>query len=83
MRRKKSGAGIFPHRFGGKSHLSRKVYIFGDLMGGIACISNEASQFTHINIEGPLLHEIWFKMLDVYHEGFATTKYQNGWCHID
>ena len=55
----------------------------GDFKEGIACVCSANGNYTHIKPNGEFLHDKWFRLLDVYHKGYARAKDEKGWFHVD
>lgn len=55
----------------------------GDFRSGIAAVQRDDGLHTHIDRDGELLHDRWFRDLDVFHKGFARACDADGWHHID
>ena len=57
---------------------------FGFYYNRAAVIENNLAY--HIGIDGLAaydLHDKWFRLLDVYHKGYARAKDEKGWFHVD
>ncbi len=54
----------------------------GDFKDGIAVVHKDGKA-THINNHGKLVHNKWYKKLNVFHKGFAIAEDKHGWFHID
>ena len=66
------------------NRIYREKYKYtGDFKEAIACICLDNGYFTHIDRKGVYLHGKFFRLLDVYHKGFARAMDEKGWFHID
>jgi len=55
----------------------------GDFRDGIAVVQAKNGLSTHIDRHGNLIHDQWFRDLDVFHKGFARACDSDGWTHIN
>jgi hypothetical protein len=55
----------------------------GDYREGIAVVQADDGRSTHVDGRGRLVHERWFRDLDVLHKGYARARDVDGWHHVD
>ncbi len=55
----------------------------GDFRDGVSVVQSDDGRSTHIDLDGRLIHGIWFLDLDVFHKGHARARDDDGWTHID
>jgi len=55
----------------------------GDYRDDIAVVQRDDGLSTHVDGKGRLLHDVWFRDLDVYHKGYARACDESGWMHVD
>ena len=67
---------------GSPAYGERYRYV-GDFKDGYAVVQREDGKHTHIDASGNLLHNRWFRDLDVFHKRNARACDSNGWHHVD
>src|SRR5258706_8434068 len=77
-------ADVYVHlRLNGTAPYKARYRYAGDYRDGIAAVQRADGQHTHLNLEGDLVHGIWFLDLGVFHKGYACARDEGGWHHID
>ena len=67
---------------GSPAYTERYAYV-GDFRDGFAVVQAPDGLHTHINYTGKLIHNRWFLDLDVFHKGYARSRDERGWFHIN
>ncbi|TXD39508.1 methyltransferase [Lujinxingia vulgaris] len=55
----------------------------GDYRDGIAVVQAACGHSTHVDLNGILLHGVWFVDLDIFHKGYARARDDEGWMHVN
>lgn len=66
---------------GGPAYAERWSYV-GDYREGSAVVQRGDGLSTHVDPAGVVVHDRWFRDLDVFHKGLARARDDAGWTHI-